>query len=249
MAETTQPLTLSELPELRRQTEAVSKLLRQQIVAHCETLRPLLAPERIFGKLAGGKNEVRGAESALDELKKNYRPFTSKPYDLPSEFNPQWLTLVGNALEFYPWSYGYPIDGKTITMTSPVRWVVTYQSNYDLARVKAILGGKETVRLDFLRQFVVNALVLSIILSRTPGLASLFADLRYDLKVETPGDLCGLPILTITSVLSSFRPPDDLITAATAFSGVPEFIELVDLESLKQPRDVLKERIDELLQS
>ncbi len=195
------------VPELRRQTEAVSKLLRLQIVAHSETLRPLLAPERIFGKLAGGKNEVRGADSALEELKKNYRPFTSKPYDLPSEFNPQWLTLVGTALEFHPWSYSYAIDGKTITMTSPVRWVVIYQSNYDLARVKALLVGKEAVRLDFLRQFVVNALVLPIILSRTPGLVPLFADLRYGLKVETPGDLGGLPVVTITSVLNSFRPP------------------------------------------
>ena len=248
MAETSQPLTLSELPELRRETEAVSKLLREQIVGHAETLRPLFVPERIFGKLAGGKNEVRGADFALEELRKKYRPFSSKPYDLPSEFNPQWLTLVGTALELHPWSYAYEVDGKTITMTSPVRWVVTYQSNYDLAHVKAILGGKEAARLDFLRQFVVNALVLSIVLSRHPGLAPLFADLRYELKVETPEDLGGLPVVTITSILNSFRPPDDLIKAATAFSGVPEFIELVDLESLAKPKDILKERIDELLQ-
>jgi hypothetical protein len=247
MAENSQPLTLSELPELRRKTEAVSKLLRQQIVGHCETLRPLLAPERIFGKLAGGKSEVKGADLALEELKKNYRRFTSKPYDLPAEFNQQWLTLIGSALDFHPWSYEHTIDGKTTTMTSPVRWVVTYQSNYDIPRVKAVLAGREQARLDFLRQFVVNALVFPIMLSRTPGLAPLFADLRYDLKVEAPSDLGGLPVVTITSVLNSFRPPDDLITAATAFSGVPEFIELVDLESLKKPKDVLKERIDELL--
>ncbi len=249
MAEASQPITLSDLPEYRRKTEAISQLLRQQIVAHFETLRPLLAPERIFGKHAGGKTEVKGADLALEELKKNYRRFTSKPYDLPSDFNPQWLTLVGTAIEFSPWNYAETIDGRTITMTSPVRWVITYQSNYDFPRVKSILVAKETARLDFLRQFVVNALVLPIVLSRTPGLSPLFADLGYDLKVETPGDMSGLPVLTITSVLNSFRPPDDLIAAATAFSGVPEFIELVDLESLKKPRDLLKDRIDALLRN
>lgn len=248
MSETqTHQLTLQELPELRRKTEAISQLLRQQLVDHCETLRPLLAPDRILGKPAGGKVDVAGADAALEELEKKYRRFTGKPYDLPADFNTQWLTLVGNALELHPWKYDHSIDGKAIAVSSPVRWVVNYQSNYDLAHVKSVLTGKEKARLDYLRQFVVNALVLQMILSRTPGLTPLFSDLRYELKVETPSDLGGLPIVSVTSILNSFRPSDDLILASTAFSGVPEFIELVDLESLKKPRDVLKERIDELL--
>jgi hypothetical protein len=134
-------------------------------------------------------------------------------------------------------------------MSSPLRWVVNYRSNLDLAQVKKVLAGKETPRLDFLRQFVVNALVLQLMLVRTPGLAPLFGDLRYELKTETPADLGGLPVVTITSILGSFRPSDDLILPATAFSGVPEFIELVDLETLKAPKDLLKEKIDEVLQS
>ncbi len=242
------PLTLQELPELRRKTEAVSQFLRQQIVQHFETLRPLIAPERIFGKLAGGKTEVTGAEMALGELQQNYRRFTSKPYDLPADFNANWLTLVGNALELHPWEYVHPIEGKVVSMSSPVRWVVNYRSNYNLAQVKSVLAGKEAPRLEYLRQFVVNALVLQLLLARTPGLKPLFSDLRYDLKTETPGDLRGLPVVTITSILTSFRPADDLILPATAFSGVPAFIELVDLETLKQPKDVLRERIEELLQ-
>src|SRR5512137_1437006 len=91
-------LTLGGLPDLRRKTDAVSSFLRQQIAAHLETLRPLFAPERLFGKYAGGKLEVTGAERALVEVKQAWQPFTSKPYDLPSEFDLQWLTLVGNAL-------------------------------------------------------------------------------------------------------------------------------------------------------
>jgi len=243
----TNSLTLPELPELRRKTEAVSQFLRQQIATHLETLRPLFAPERIFGKSAGGKVDVPGAERALTELQQSYRPFTHKPYDLPETLDTNWLSLVGNALELHPWEYVHQVQGKNITMSSPVRWVVNYRSNYTLAQVKNVLAGKETVRPEYLRQFVVNTLVLQLVLNRNPGLGQLFHDLRYELKTEIAPDLKGLPIVTITSCLTSFRPADDMIQAATAFSGVPAFIELLDTQALRQPIDSLQTRIEALL--
>jgi hypothetical protein len=66
------------------------------------------------------------------------------------------------------------------------------------------------------------------------------------LKIETPPELKGLPIVTITACLTSFRPADDLIQAATAFSGVPAFIELLSLDAVQSPKDVLRERLEEL---
>jgi hypothetical protein len=240
---------MGELPELRRKTENVSRFLREQIVSYLETLRPLFAPERIFGKHAGGKVDVPGTERALVELQQNYRPFTRKPYDLPEALDPNWLTLVGNALELHSWEYAHSVQGKTITMTSPVCWVVNYRTNYTLAQVTSVLGGKETVRPEYLRQFVVNALVLQLVLNRNPGLVQLFQDLRYDLKTETDPALKGLPIVTVTSCLTSFRPADDLIQAATAFSGVPAFIELLDLDAIQSHKDALRKKLDELLQA
>jgi len=242
----TKTLTLAELPELRRKTEAVSEYLRQQMAAHLETLRPLFAPERVFGKHAAGKMEVPGAERALAELQQNYRPFTSKPYDLTSAFDTSWLSLVGSALELHPWAYEHQIQGKPITMSSPVRWVINYKTNYNLAQVKSILAGKETARAEHLRQFVVNSLVLQSVLARNSGLVQLFADLRCELKSEAHVEFRGLPIVTITSMLTSFRPADDLISAATAFSGVPAFIELLDLEAVQAPKDGLKEKLEQL---
>jgi hypothetical protein len=241
------PLTLAELPELRRKTESVSRFLRDQIAAHLETLRPLFAPERILGKYAGGKVEVPGVERTFAELQQNYKAFTRKPYDLPETFDTNWLSLVGSALDLHQWDYVHPIQGKPITMSSPVRWVVNYRANYNLAQVKNVVLGKETARPDYLRQFVVNALVLQLVLSRNPGLSQLFQDLRYELKTETAPDLKGLPIVTITSCLASRRPADDLIQAATAFSGVPAFIELLDLNATASPRDLLKEKLETLV--
>src|SRR3974377_1573990 len=91
-------LTLAELPDLRRKTEAVSRFLQQQIAAHLETLRPLFAPERMFGKYAGAQVEAAGAERSLAELQQRYRPFANKPYDLPTDLDTSWLSLVGSAL-------------------------------------------------------------------------------------------------------------------------------------------------------
>ena len=239
-------LSMQELPELRRKTEAVSQFLRSQIAAHLETLRPLVAPERLFGKYAGGKMEVNGAERALTDLQQHYRPFTNKPYDLPRDFDTAWLTLVGSTLELYPWEYTHAVQGKPVTLTSPVCWAVNFRSNYSLTQVKNVLAGKEVARLDYLRQFVVNALVLQLVLARSPGLVQLFADLRYELKAEARSEFQGLPLTTATSCLPSFRPADDLIQAATAFSGVPAFIELADLDALKNPKDTLKEKLEEI---
>jgi len=132
-------------------------------------------------------------------------------------------------------------------MTSPLRWAVNFRTNYALAEIKNVLGGKDTVRLDYLRQFVVNALVLQLVFNRNPGLIQLFKDLRYEVKTEADPALKGLPIATITSCLESFRPADDLIQAATAFLGVPAFIELIDLNAAQAPKDMLKERLEELL--
>lgn len=241
------PLTLQELPELRRKTEAVSRLLRDQIAGHLETLRPLFAPERTFGKNAGSKVDVTGSERALVELQQSYKPFGSKPYDLPETLDLNWLTLVGNNLELYPWEYPHQVQGKTITMSSPVRWVINFRGNFTLAQMKNALTGKDTSRPDNLRQFVVNALMLQVILKRNPGLTQPLQDLRYDLKTETIAELKGLPIVTITSCLSSFRPADDLIQAATAFSGVPAFIELLNLDSIRNPADAFTKKLEALV--
>jgi hypothetical protein len=88
---------------------------------------------------------------------------------------------------------------------------------------------------------------LQVALNRSPGLVQLFNDLRYEIKTETPPDLKGLPIVTITSCLTSFRPADDLISAATAFSGVPAFIELLKLDAVQTPKDSLKDNLQRLL--
>lgn len=239
--------TLQELPELRRKTEAISKALKEQLAGHIETLRPLLAPDRFLGKYAGGKVEVQGAERALAELEQAYKPFTAKPLDLPTKLDHNWLTLVGSTLDLHPWEYTHPVQDKPITITSPFKWALAYRGNYTPWQAARVMHGKETGRPEYLRQFVVNALVAKLAVARDKGLVQLLHDLRCELKTEMHPELKNVPLVSVTSFLKSFRPADDLIDAATAFSGVPAFIELIDLQGAAQPPDPFQERIDALL--
>ncbi len=165
----------------------------------------------------------------------------------PESLDEHWLTLVGNSLELHSWEYAHPLPGNPITISSPIRWIVNYRTNCSLAQVKSALASKESVRPEYLRQFAVNALVLQLVLNRHPGLVRLFQDMRYELKSEIIPDFQGLPVVTITSCLKSFRPADDLIQAAAAYSGVPAFIELLDTDAIVQQGDPLQAKIASLL--
>jgi hypothetical protein len=247
-------LTFQALPDLRRKTEIVSKFLQDQLLAHLETLGPILSPERLLGKYvgsAGSKGDAALWDRRVHQLQLSYRSFTARPFDLPSEFDPYWLTLIGNHLTLYPWEYVFEAragaESKSIAMTSPVRWVMSFTSAYTLSHVRQALAAKAERRPEHMRQFVVNSLVTQFLIAQTPGLVPLFGDLRYQLRTDSASELGGLPLTTITSGLPSFRPSDDLIVAATNFSGVPAFIELIDIDALVDLPDPLKLRIEDLL--
>ncbi|HVQ75913.1 MAG TPA: hypothetical protein VMT79_10290 [Candidatus Binatia bacterium] len=93
-----------------------------------------------------------------------------------------------------------------------------------------------------------NALVTQAMIARAPGLVPLFTGLRYRLETESDPDVPKRPLTTIAfSGLPSFRPADDLILAATSFSGVPAFVEVIDSDALSRFDDPLKTRMQELL--
>jgi len=244
-------LTFEDLPKLRAKTEAVSKILQEQLTSHLETLRPILSPERLFGKHVGGRLETPTGDRALAQLQQHYRPFAARPFDLPAEFDPYWLTLVGNRVSVYPWEYSHEAsDGgerRAIAMTSPVRWVVSFASAYTLSQFRQALFGTGERRPEHVRQFVVNALVTQLVFAHSPGLGALFSDLRYQVQAQSSPDLPQLPLTSVTAGLPSFRPSDQLILAATNFSGVPAFIELIDIGAASQLQDPLRARIGEWL--
>lgn len=246
-------MTFTELSEQRRKTDIISRFLREQLAQHLETLRPVLAPDRILGRLVGGNAEVPGADRILADLDEKYRNLATPPYDLAPSFEQHWLTLVGNRVELHPWDYSHEAkagaESRLITVTSPNRWIVNFNANYSVAQLKQAIAGREARRPELVRQFTVNALVLHQVIAKTPGLKLLLTDLRFDLKTELAPGIPRLPLTVISSCLTSSRPADDLILNATALSGIPAFVELIDLEAVNKWEDPLKTRIEQLLGS
>ena len=242
-----QTVTLDNLVELRETSEKLSQFLAGRLRAHLDTLYPLLAPKRIFGKHIGAKETVPRADEAYALLADKYREAAGAPFELRTDLDEAALSAMEHGVEVYPWEYTHEIGGKPITITSPVRWVVTYRSDYTLAQLRALMAGKGERKALPLRQFLANAVAMQVVLSRTPGLTPLLQDLAYDVQVESGPTLGKLPLVTVGFPIPSFRPPDDLIQAATRFSGVPAFIELVDTEAARRLENPLRKRIDDLL--
>jgi hypothetical protein len=248
---TERTLTFEQLADLRDKTEAISQFLQKQLRVHLETLRPLLAPRRLLGKYAGVKEDVVGADRAFAQLQEQYKGVCSKPFALPPELDDGPLANIDNRIDLYPWEYTHQAkserETKPVTITSPVSWVLTYNSEYTLSQLVQTIAGKEQRRSDSIRQFVVNALVMHAVLTKFPGITQLLADLRYEVHTQKSPSLGELPLVTIRSCLPSFRPADSLILAATRLSGVPAFIELIDLDAVHSLPDPLKLRIEEML--
>lgn len=260
MSETAQPtaaerrLTIPEVGELRRKTEAISELLRSRLAQHLDTLLTLLAPRRLLGRHLGGgagRDDVQWADRALQDLQDQFKAVCGPPFVLKPEIGQTALSRIENRPELYPWEYDHAArtdaDVRTICIRSPVRWVLTYASDYSFAQLRQAMAGKGEKRTDDMRQFMVNALVMKGMLDHFPNLGQVLTDLRFEVSVETSDRLGKLPLVILSSHLTSFLPSDELVLAATGFSGVNEFIELIDRDAIQSLRDPLRERLERSL--
>ena len=244
-------LSFEQLALARKRTQAVSGFLEKQLTGYLDILRSLLLPERLLGKLAGSRSELPGLDKGLAEIQENYKRFVGKPFDLPKDFETDWLGEVGAKLDLHHWEYSREVtteSGKRpIQITSPTRWLLTYGPAYTVSQTGQAFGRKQDRRgLDQLRQFIVNALVMQALLARSTGLTTLLADLRYDVSTHAHSGLNGLPMAVIQSQIPSFLPPDPVIAAATELSGVPAFLELIDIDAVHSLPDPFKQRVSEL---
>jgi hypothetical protein len=243
-------VSFEELATLRAKTEALSQFLDQQLKMHVETLRLLMAPQRVLGRYVGGKDIVAGADHAFTQLKEQFRE-VAPSFGLAVDLNEDELSDLENIPDLYVWEYTHQAktekDGKALTLTSPVRWVLTYRSGYSLPQFRQAVSGKGERMTRDLRRFVLYALVMQMVIKGHPKLTRLLKDLRYEVVFDQLPGLGALPLTTLHACLSSFRPADELLVMATRFSGVPAFIELIDLESIRTLEDPLKSKFESLV--
>jgi hypothetical protein len=151
----------------------------------------------------------------------------------------------------YAWDYRHIAKSSTgekaLTITSPVRWILTYETGASPSLVRQMLEGKVERRGETLKQFVVNALTMGLLIQAYPGVGQLLNALRYHVKTETLPGFGMLPFVTVHACLDSFRPSDELLLTATAFSGVSAFVELIKADSLPSYIDPVTEQLRQML--
>ena len=245
-------LTIDQLASLRDKTEAASKVLDSHLKSYLDTIKPLLAPRRVLGRHVASREEVNISDRMLDQLKQQYGQAVSQaPFGLPMEFPEQTLSHLDNLPMVYAWEYGHVVGAgptkKALTITSPVRWVLTYETGAAPALVRQMLEGKVERRTETLKQFVVNALAMGMLIQAYPGIPTLFSALRYRVQTECLPGFGNLPFVTVQACLESFRPSDELLLMATAFSGIPAFVELIRADSLQSYIDPVTEQLQRIL--
>lgn len=241
MAEET--YSLQRLLALRKITRAISDILRGQIRDYLGTLNSLLRPRAAFGDSGHGA----GTERAFNDLVSLYQTIAAaKPFLLTQEIT-RPVEIASTTLELLPVEYSYQAEGKTVVVTSPLRWVVTY-SGYSPARLKELIAARTPPERE-LFQFAVQYAAVSILFGPRGGIPKILEALRFPLKVSKLPEFGELPITTISAPISTVRPPDSVVIESTEFSGKDVFEEVVNVDEIPALCDPLKDQLLEITQS
>lgn len=238
-------ITVEEMVRLRPISQKMSHIMYQRLRQYLNTMGVFFVPRKLLGKniQSAFKEPIKDADSNFLLIQEAFRKVCGAPFDLPSKLESP-LPAIKNKLELYPWEYTYPLENessRTITVRSPVKWVLGFSSGYGLSNMRDVLSGKGELNPDEVKRFVVNCLVIDLAIQNNPGIKQILADLRYPLNSEVSADLGKLKLTTVSSAIPSFRPPDEVIVSAVQLSGQPVFEELIDVEAVKSIEDPFKE--------
>ena len=213
--------------QLRQDTEKISEVLKKRLTAHLTVLRPLFIPRKLLGTYikSAASDEVHGSDKAFAKLQEHFAALSEKPFGLPKKLSPP-LPPIANQLEAVPFQYELKPGGapdKATTITSATKWVLAYQSECPINRLKAMVTGEETRQPDDMRQSLIAHLAMVLFLEHFPALQALLEDLRYTVQVQKISALGNLPVVTLQAPVETFLPSDDFILQVTQLSGIPAF--------------------------
>lgn len=239
-------MEISELLRQRKLTRAVAQLFHKELGGYLKAVTPLINPRPVFGEHIHGAARVSGttADKALADLRSQYeKVHAAKSFSLRKQFDTP-VALLSATLELTPLTYRHIASGeagdKAVTVISPLRWVVSY-AGFGPNRLRELLAG--TGDGQALQQTVLHNLLLSITLRHKPELSMLFEALRFPLSVEQHAEFGPLPMVVVSSPLTTYRPPDDIIIESTEISGTSDFEEIADPDQIDDLADPLRDKI------
>lgn len=243
-----QGLQIEQLAHLHELTKDVAKLCRNQLRTHLDALAPLFRPRRILGDFVEGvgKEPVSAADQSLAELRESYFKVGPKPFDLRRELQTP-IESISTQIQCHEWEYLYEVrrdrESKSITVVSPLVWVLSYPSTYSLSMLRQVVAGKQERDQDSVRAFVLRACMMNLLFLKQPALKALFEGLRYRVEIRKQPLLGDLPMVTVSAAIPTFRPSDDVLLLATGMSGRMGFQEVVDIEESRLIADPLKQHL------
>jgi len=246
-------LELAQLLSLHSLTKEVSQACLRHLKAQIEAMAPLFRPRRYLGDRieAAGKESVPAADRNLADLQELYARVAVKPFDLRPELRAP-LESVTTQLQFDEWEYTHATETdrgwQSIRVTTPLTWVVSYATSYSLATLRSVVAGSGQRDVDAVRAFVLRACLMSELFSKIPALADLLEGLRYKIEVRKLPQLGDLPLVTISAPFRTFRPADKLVAMASGLAGGDSFAEVLDVDSVHNLSDPLRDEAIELVQ-
>jgi hypothetical protein len=247
-------LNIEQLLHLHALTKDVSKLCQKQLRGYFDTLALLFRPRRMLGDhMEGAEREsVGSSDRTVAELRELYKRVAVRPFDLRPELAFP-LESVSTQIQLYEWEYLHETNTergwRSIKVTSPLTWVVAYSSTYSLSMLRQVLAGKEERDPEAVRAFVLRASLMHLHFARFPAIADLLAGLRYRVEVRRSPELGDLPLVTVSAPLATVRPADNLVTIASGLAGGASFAEVLDLASVQNLKDPLRDQVVAILRS
>ena len=248
-----QAYDLQKLRSLRKLTRAIAESLRSELKEHLGTVTLLLRPRTILGDFVEGssRNEVKGSDAAFRDLRSRYETVAGgRPYGLSKELSHP-IEIVSSNVELVPLDYPHVAkagsEAKTITVTQPLKWILTY-SGLAPTRLRDLLSAKIPDAAQ-VKDVILHALVLDTILARQPGLLAVFEALRFPVVTEKLPGLGELPVTCISSSVRTVRPPDDVLIESTEISGLNAFEEVVNAEDIVKMQDPFRERLLDVIKA
>jgi hypothetical protein len=244
----TQALNVERLIHLHNLTSEISRTCEKQLRTYLEALAPLFRPRRVLGDHVegSGRESIVGADQNLAELREMYQLVAGRPFELRREL-PTPLESISTQIQLYEWEYAQEVqtdrERKTITVRSPLTWVLSYPSTYSLSLLKQVLAGRQARDPESIRAFVLRACIMKLLFSKQPALHGLFEGLRYRVEFRKSHELGELPLVTVAAPLHTIRPADDLVLVATGVAGANVFEEVLDLEGARQIPDSLRDQV------
>jgi hypothetical protein len=248
------PLDLepAKLLSLHGLTKEVSQACLRHLKTQLEAMAPLFRPRRYLGDHidSTGKEAVPGADRNLADLQELYASVAVKAFDLRPELRAP-LESVGTQFQFDEWEYPHAAETdrgwQSIRVTTPLTWVFSYATSYSLATLRGVVTGSGQRDIDAVRAFVLRACVMHELFAKIPALVSLLEGLRYKVEVRRSAQLGELPLVTISAPFRTFRPADKLVAIAAGLAGGASFAEVLDVDSVRNLSDPLRDETIEIL--